>query len=245
MLPKFRTTPSRAFQNIGVDLAGSFEYKIAKGEFRKAYLALFTWAASQPIYLDLVKNTKTDTFKWWLKEFIARRGNPKLITDNAKTFKVTVKWLKDCQQDADSNTMFAKLQVEWIFNLSGGGLFDRMVSLTKNILCKSFGTHRLPFEQLKKASLEAEVILKNHPLWHLEENIQFATLTPNMLIHGTNIFLPDEIVDNDPDFSCPIPLRMLKNFNCCKDALWKHWSDKDLQSLREIHKCFNGTKCMP
>lgn len=63
MLPKFHTTPSRAFQNIGVDLAGPFEYKIAKGEFRKAYLALFTWAASQLVYLDLVKNTKTDTFK--------------------------------------------------------------------------------------------------------------------------------------------------------------------------------------
>lgn len=57
-----------------------------------------------------------------------------MISDTAKTFKVTVKWLKDCQQNADSNTMFAKLQVEWIFNLSWGGLFDRMVSLTKNIL---------------------------------------------------------------------------------------------------------------
>ena len=96
-----------------------------------------------------------------------------------------------------------------------------MVGLTKNALYKSFGRSRLPFEQLKEAPLEAEVILNNRPLGYLEDDIQLPALTPNMLIHVTNISLPDEIVDDDSDFNSPTPPRMLKNLNCCKDALWK------------------------
>ena len=139
MLP----TPSRAFENAGVDFTGPFEYKIAKGEFGKACLALSTCAASRAVYLDLVKNMEVDTFKRCLKEFIARRGNPKLmISNNAKTFKATAKWLKDLQQNVDINAMLAKLQVEWIFNLSRtpcwGGFFERMIGLTKNVLQKLF-----------------------------------------------------------------------------------------------------------
>lgn len=63
MLAIFHTTPSRVFENTGVDFGGSFEYKIAKGEFGKAYLILFTLAASLVVYLDLVKNMEADAFK--------------------------------------------------------------------------------------------------------------------------------------------------------------------------------------
>ena len=176
-----------------MDFAGPFEYKIAKGEFGKAYLALFTCAASRAVYLDLLKNMEGDNFKRCLKEFFARRGNPSLmISDNAKTFQTTAKWIYKLQQNADINTMLAKLQVEWKFNLSRsswwGGFFERMVGLTKNVLYKALGRSRLPFEQLKEALLEAEVILNNRPLGYLEDDIQLPALTPNMLIHGTNIF---------------------------------------------------------
>ena len=169
MLPAFRTTPLRAFETTGVDFAGPFEYKISKGEFGKAYLALFTCAASRAIHLDLLKTMEADSFKRCLKEFFARRGNPNLmISDNAKTFETTAKWLKRIQQDADINTLLAKLQINWKFNLSRspwwGGFFERMVGLTKNVLYKSLGKSRLPFEQLKEVLLEAEVILNNQSL---------------------------------------------------------------------------------
>ena len=47
-----------------------------------------------------------------------------------------------------------------------------------------------------------------------------------MLFHGKNISLPDEIVDNDPDFNSPALPRMLKNVNYFKDSLWKYWNDE-------------------
>ena len=71
---------------------------------------------------------------------------------------------------------------------------------------------------------------------------QLSALTPNMLIHGTKISLPDEIMDDDPGFNNATPPTMLKNLNRCKDVLRKRSSDEFLQSLREKHKCFNGTK---
>ena len=76
-----------------------------------------------------------------------------------------------------------------------------MVGLTKNVLYKSLGRSTLPFEQLKEALLEAELVLNNRSLGYLEDDIQFPALTRNMLIHGSNISLPDEIMDNDPDFN--------------------------------------------
>ena len=85
-----------------------------------------------------------------------------------------------------------------------------MVGLTKNVLYKSLGRSTLPFEQLKEALLEAELILNNRSLGYLEDDIQFPALTPNMLIHGSNISLPDEIMDNDPDFNSPTTSRCWK-----------------------------------
>ena len=115
-----------------------------------------------------------------------------------------------------------------------------MVGLTKIVLYKSFGISRLPFEQLKEALLEAEVILNNHPLGYLRDDIQHPALTPNMLIHDTNISRPDEIADDEPDFNSPTQPRILENLNRCKNALWKRWSEEYLQSLSDRHKCFNG-----
>ena len=88
MPPIFHTTPWRAFKNTGVLFAGQFKYKFANQESGKAYLALFTCAVSQAVYLDLIKNMETHTFKRCLKGLIARRQNPKLmISGNAKISK--------------------------------------------------------------------------------------------------------------------------------------------------------------
>ena len=49
MLPTFCKTPLRAFENSRVDFAGPLQYKIAKRELGKAYVALYTCAASREV----------------------------------------------------------------------------------------------------------------------------------------------------------------------------------------------------
>ena len=140
-----------------------------------------------------------------------------------------------------STHYYRKLQIEWKFNLSRspwwGGMFERMVGMTKAVLYKSFGKAKLTFEQLRELLLEAEVILNNRPLSYLEDDIQLPPLTRNMLIHGTNVTIPEEILDDDPEYRQPLPARMARHLQKCKDVLWQRWHTEYLRALRERHQC--------
>ena len=90
---------------------------------------------------------------------------------------------------------------------------------------------------MRELLLEAEVILNNRPLGYLEDDIQLPPLTPNMLIHGTNVTIPEEILDDDPEYRQPLPARMARHLQKCKDVLWKRWNTEYLRALRERHQC--------
>ena len=68
---------------------------MSKTKMEKAYITLFTCAATRAVHLKLCKNLTANCFKRAFKEFVARRGVRKLIvSDNSKTFKATGGWLK-------------------------------------------------------------------------------------------------------------------------------------------------------
>ena len=116
MLPKFRDEFSNPFAITGVDFAGLLHFKVSKTKTEKAYIALFTCAATRAVHLE---NLTANCFKRALKEFVARRGAPKLIVrDNAKTSKATAGWLNKLSLDEDIQCNLAKENIEWQFNLS-------------------------------------------------------------------------------------------------------------------------------
>ena len=85
-----------------------------------------------------------------------------------------------------------------------------MEGLTKGVLSKSLGKARLVFKALKEVLLKVKVILNNRPLSYMEDDIQLPALTANMIIHGTNITLPEEYTDIDADFNDPVPAKLAK-----------------------------------
>ena len=94
-LSKFREEFSNPFATTGLGFAGPLHFKMSKTKMEKAYIALFTCAAKRAVHLKLCENLTTNCFKKVIKEFVARRGVPKLIvSNNAKTFKATAGWLK-------------------------------------------------------------------------------------------------------------------------------------------------------
>ena len=118
-LPKFREEFSDPFATTGVDFAGPLHFKMSKTKMEKAYIALFTCAATRAVHLKLCENLTTNCFKRALKEFVAHRGVPKLIvSDNAKLFKATAGWLKKLSLDEDIQCYLAKKNIEWKFSLS-------------------------------------------------------------------------------------------------------------------------------
>ena len=63
--------------------------------------------------------------------------------------------------------------------------------------------------------LEAEVILNNRPLGYVEDDIQYHSFPPNMLIFRTHVTLSEDPIDSDPDFKQKVLSKMLKHIQTC------------------------------
>ena len=237
-LPEFRTQGDRAFQTVGVDFAGPFEYKVSKNKQGKAYVALYTCATSRAVHLHLLPDMTADEFKRSLGEFIARRGLPtRIVSDNGKTFVATAKWLNKLKRNHKVNDFLARRNILWVFNLARspwwGGFFERMVGLMKVALRKAVGRASLTFDQLKEVLMDVEVQLNNRPLGYMEDDIESLPLTPNTLIHGANISLPEEDLDDMEEDEVKRMSKRAKYIQRCKDTIWKRWTTEYIRSLRE------------
>ena len=110
-----------------------------------------------------------------------------------------------------------------------------MIGLTKGVLFKSLGEAKLSFLALKEILLEVEVILNNQPLTYMEDDVELPPLTPNMIIHGNNVFLPEDIIFVDNDYNDSVPPKLAKHLKKCKDSIWLRWKAEYLRALRERH----------
>ena len=78
-----------------------------------------------------------------------------------------------------------------------GGQFERMVGLVKQCLYKGTGKVKLLKQELEEVILDTEINLNNRLLMYINDHIQFPILTPNILIYGQPITVPEEQVDDD------------------------------------------------
>ena len=70
-----------------------------------------------------------------------------------------------------------------------------MAGLVKLALYKSVGGVRLKWSKFEEVLLDVEVALNNCPLAYLEDDAQPPMLTPNAMMFGQPILLPED----DPD----------------------------------------------
>ena len=118
MLPHFRTEDVEPFTVTGVDFAGPLKYKAPEKSVGKCYVALFTCASTRPVYLKLCRDLSAGEFQKILKEFVARKGPPQMMmSDNAKTFVATGKWLLTLSKDENLANYLATQAIKWRFNL--------------------------------------------------------------------------------------------------------------------------------
>ena len=132
-----------------------------------------------------------------LKRLIARRGCPETIySDNAKTFVAASKWIKRINKSEILHHFLSIKGIKWKFNLGRApwwtGTFERMVSLVKNALYKIVGKSKLEWHELVEVLTDIETTLNNRPLSYMEEDIDFPVLTPNSLLLGQQLIIPNE-----------------------------------------------------
>ena len=196
-LPEERSTgTTKPFKVIGVDYAGPF---VIRHE-QKVHILLFACSVSRAVHLELLDNQTTDGFIKALK-----RLTTLIYSDNAKTFQAGARWLRRILMSHELHGFSATQEIRWRFNLSRapwwGGQYKRLVGLVKQSFYKSVGKTTLTFGEFEEVLLDIETSLNNRPLCYMEDNdLQQRTLTPNTMIHGESITIPeddDEVMDNN------------------------------------------------
>ena len=116
-LPADRVTPFEPpFSFVGVDCFGPLEVRRGRSTVKR-YGVLFTCMTVRAIHIEIAYSLDTDSFLNALRQFIARRGEPKQIrSDNGGNF---VKGEKDLEKQSDSGTR--KKSMNFYFRRASSG----------------------------------------------------------------------------------------------------------------------------
>lgn len=107
-------------------------------------------------YLGLVCDMTAERFLLTFRRMIARRGMCSIIwSDNAKTFKVANKELRQCWRVLESDqtqSVLSEKKIQWKFIVEKapwwGGFYERLIKSVKTPLKKLFAKATLDAEQL-------------------------------------------------------------------------------------------------
>ena len=149
-------------------------------------------------------------------------------------------------QDKAIQEYLSGVKVEWLFNLERapwwGGVFERMVKMTKRCLKKMIGRARLTYEELNTVVIEVEAVINSRPLSYVTCDDFEQPLTPAHLLTGAVFIqsLPDTVryQDAEDDFEVtPDQLtKKLKYLNRIIDNFWKRWRTEYLSEVRDSHR---------
>ena len=232
--PEFRVKSSRVFETAGVDFCGPVYIKPmykTNNETNKAYIAITTCATTRMLHQELTPDLTTSAYLRSQRRFIARRGFPTMmVSDNGKTFK-----------GRELMKYNAHNGIKWRFNLARapwwGGMFERMVRVTKRCLKKAIGQQRLTYEELLTILTEVEAVINNRPLTYIDEEDMDSLLTPSHLFCGRTLDVPREREPANPcNLDAEDVVRRTRLVNTVIEHFWKRWERKYLLELRENHK---------
>ena len=246
-LPDFRLSQEPPFTFTGVDFAGPLFVRPGGGApDHKVWICLYTCCVTRAVHLDIVSDLTTAAFLRSLKRFSARRGLPRLfVSDNGKTFKAASKAIKEIMQHQDVQQYLSGVGVEWRFNLPRapwwGGVFERMIRMTKRCLKKLIGRGRLNLDELNTLIIEIEGVINSRPISYVTSDDSEEPLTPCHLLCGRRLLsLPDSICYTDPKEEYGISrehlTRRLIDLNKLLSDFWSRWQKEYLLELRDSHR---------
>ncbi|KAK6028471.1 hypothetical protein OSTOST_05481 [Ostertagia ostertagi] len=225
-LPNSRTTPSRVFENIGVDLAGPFLVR-DQDNHQKRWVCLFTCMSTRAIHLEVLTSVSGECFINCLRRFAARRGRPReIISDNATNFKL-------------GQQLISQNESETLQNIFDTNSLENFLANEKTLSCEEFYTLIIETEGMVNSrplayagsSLEDSMILR--PIDFLIPNAQPSALLP---LAGDM-----EEMGSDPSYIPTITTKQAA-INRLNDTikhlsrLWKAWTEQYLLELRNLHQ---------
>ena len=231
-LPSYRVSYEYAFSNVGIDYAGPLFVKDiynVDSQMHKAYILLFTCAATRSVHLELCPNMSCSSLIRCLKRFTARRGKFDMaISDNFQTF--LSKELKQFLTNEEIKWNHILAKSPW-----WGAFYERLIRIVKEALKKCIGKAKLTYEELETVLCEIEIVINSRPLTYLYEEVDEA-LTPSHLVIGRRLIsVPmkgDAIVANH---TTELLCNRYKYLQTVISHYWKRFSNEYLVQLHEHH----------
>ena len=182
----------------------------------KAYVCLFTCAATRAIHLELLCDLTTIEFVYALRRFISCYSIPSLvISDHGTNFVGTDNFLKTVFEETEVKAYLDGNQIKWKFITARapwlGGSYERLIGVVKRALNAAISNRKLSFVETQTVLCEIKTITNSRPLTYVSENLEDYHLTPNQLLYGRNIVLSpplNEFIDNDVPFCEDVDLRL-------------------------------------
>ena len=82
------------------------------------------------------------------------------------------------------------------------------------------GNIHLTMAEMQEVMLDIEINMNNRLLTYLDDDTEQPILTPNALLHGQIINVPDIQLEDNADIR-----KRQRYINRCKQAAWRRWSN--------------------
>ena len=244
-LPSERVNLSTPYTTVGVDYTGHYFISQFNSKF-KVYLLLFTCFQTRAVHLELVSSLSVKEFFLAFCRFTSTHTIPHTVwSDNASTFLSANSILSSVFSSDQFQSKFSHFNIKFktipSYTPRMGGLWERLVGVTKRCLSKVVGRRTLEYSQFLTLIKDAENVINNRPLLYESTN-ETNPLTPNLLlgkfhnsatlILGGESLEPDRGLDDyDPD---PTALGdSIKRREALIGKFSYMWGEEYLLSLRE------------
>lgn len=248
-LPDYRLMAfEKPFSYVGVDYFGPITVTVGR-RHEKRWVAIFVCLVVRAVHIEIVSSLNTSSCIMATRNFMLRRGPPKLIfCDNATSFHGTESELRRNMKEIDrirlqnesSINLPGEVRTKWKFNTPlaphMAGVYERMVKSIKKVLYSCLHERYPSDEILRNFLMEAEYSVNSRPLTYQSiEPDTLEPLTPNLILqHGGQIvYSPGVFNSND------LLKKSWRYSQQLADQFWKRWVREYLPVLTKRTKWFD------
>ena len=240
-LPLERLEPYKPpFTYIGIDYFGPLKVK-QRRSYVKRWGCIFVCLTMRAVHIEIAHSLDTDSFLCCLQRFMNRRGKPeKIYSDNGTNFTSGEKELKQCIIEWNTKKIsksLAQQHIEWHFNPPAashmGGVWERLIRSTKNILRKILHQQIVNDEVLITVMTEAERVMNDRPLIKASSDSKDDhVITPNSLLMMKQAVPGPIHTDVNVDYT----RRRWRQSQHISNVFWRKWILQYLPCLQSRQK---------